>query len=74
MKRENHRTRNGRAHAPDLSPEQEVSLRPLREIGSTDKSAHWEFEDVQAALRTAYRLGLPPERLFFRGVRRRRAG
>ena len=57
-----------------LAPEEELSLRPLRDIGSTVKANHWEFEDVQEALRAARRIGVPPESLFTRPDWRRRVG
>jgi len=40
-------------------------LQPLREIGSEEKTRFWDTEDIQAALREAFRLGIDPRNLPF---------
>lgn len=39
-------------------------LQPLREIGLSEKTQCWDLEDIQAALREAYVLGIPVESLY----------
>lgn len=39
-------------------------LQPLREIGLTEKTQSWDLEEIQAALREAYRQGIPVESLY----------
>ena len=38
-------------------------LQPLREVGCDEKTQYWDIEDIRAAIREAYRLGISPERL-----------
>ena len=39
-------------------------LRPLRDVGLTDKTQCWDIEDIQAAIREAYLAGVSPESLY----------
>lgn len=39
-------------------------LQPLRDVGLTDKTQCWDVEDIQAAIREAYWLGIPVESLY----------
>lgn len=61
---------------PPVEMSECATLQPLREIGTEDKSQHWDFEDIARALREARRLGIAPERFFGRPaeVRLARAG
>jgi hypothetical protein len=42
------------------------SLQPLREVGSLEKTQHWDREDIIAALRMANLRGIQPESLYAR--------
>jgi hypothetical protein len=42
-------------------------LQPLREIGLSEKTQCWDLEDIQAAIREAYALGIPVEALYGTG-------
>ena len=39
-------------------------LRPLREVGTLEKTQFWDMDEIYDALREAVRLGIPPERLY----------
>ena len=41
-------------------------LQPLREVGSLEKTSHWDREDIMAALRMANLRGIPMDSLYAR--------
>ena len=43
---------------------QERLLKPLRDVGLTDKTQCWDIEDIQTALRQAYVQGVSVESLY----------
>ncbi len=48
----------------ELTPRGSRLLQPLREIGLPTKTQSWDIEDIQAAIREAYSLGIAVESLY----------
>ncbi len=55
-------------------PSDDPVLQPLREVGSDTKTQHWDFEDIQRALRAANSRGIQIESLFAKRAATPRSG
>ena len=47
----------------ETKTETNVVLQPLREVGCDEKTQYWDIDEIRAAIREAYRLGISPDQL-----------